>query len=101
MKGKDVKDSIDKDSGVVGAKKSKVKEGDENLIVIHVCDENRGINRDFTCRKVLLRIGAPPGCMCLSVCLSVPIGLLLLLLVCFVVSTSTYSHVCVCVCLCV
>lgn len=29
--------------------------GDEqNLIVIHVCDENRGINRDFTCRKDVL-----------------------------------------------
>lgn len=68
MKGKDVKDGIDKDGGAVGAKKSKVKEGDENLIVIHVCDENRGINRDFTCRKVLLCVGDPPECMCLSVC---------------------------------
>ena len=35
-----------------GAKKG--KSGEENLIVIHVCDENRGINRDFTCRKDVL-----------------------------------------------
>jgi len=26
----------------------------EELIVIHVCDENRGINKDFTCRKDVL-----------------------------------------------
>ena len=41
----------DKEGGG-GAKKG--KSGDENLIVIHVCDENRGINRDFTCRKDVL-----------------------------------------------
>lgn len=32
----------------------KGKGAEENLIVIHVCDENRGINRDFTCRKDVL-----------------------------------------------
>ena len=38
-----------------GGKKVKGNEkGDDNLIVIHVCDENRGINRDFTCRKDVL-----------------------------------------------
>jgi len=26
----------------------------EELIVIHVCDENRGVNKDFTCRKDVL-----------------------------------------------
>ena len=97
VKGKDVRDGIDKDGGAVGAKKSKAKEGDENLIVIHVCDENRGINRDFTCRKVLLRVGTPPGCMCLSACLS--------LSVCFLcwwyVSLSLLPHTRTCVCVCV
>ena len=43
---------IEKDGG---SKKGKSKDSDDNnLIVIHVCDENRGINRDFTCRKDVL-----------------------------------------------
>ena len=37
-----------------GNVKSEKDNGGENLIVIHVCDENRGINRDFTCRKDVL-----------------------------------------------
>ena len=28
--------------------------GEDDSIVIHVCDENRGINKDFTCRKDVL-----------------------------------------------
>ena len=40
--------------GSGGAAAKKGKGGEENLIVIHVCDENRGINRDFTCRKDVL-----------------------------------------------
>jgi hypothetical protein len=31
----------------------KVVDGDE-LIVIHVCDENRQVNRDFKCRRSVL-----------------------------------------------
>ena len=57
-------------SGGGGVKKG--KGGEENLIVIHVCDENRGINRDFTCRKdVLLSEMGMRMCVCVCVCVCV------------------------------